>query len=373
MLELTVRTRRRPAGRLVAAGVALAILAGCAGSEDEAAPAPEPAAPAEEAPAEPEVEIVAPVVAYTSPVQASYVNTRVGPLEYGSDFGIEMTLDDLVVFDSHSTATQTALSGRADVIGGSFISHVLARESGIDLQVFCPFVSLDTLSLVGRNGVDSVDDFFDPKTRVAIDSPGGAGAMSMNALLKSQNAPGFIPDLPNVTILDSSGLRTTAFAANEVDATVIHSYQLAQVIESGEVPDGVLIATLYEDVPVFIKEAYAAPKAWLDENPESAARFCASIITANRQLTNTFSGYKAAVEKYVEKPPSEEVLEAVFKILQGGELWPVDGGLPQDAVEYMVELAVLSGGLFEGPVTQDVSTIVNRDILARAVQLADER
>ena len=33
-----------------------------------------------------------------------------------------------------------------------------------------------------------------------------------------------------------------------------------------------MIASLYEDVPVFFKEAFAAPADWLEENPDVADR-----------------------------------------------------------------------------------------------------
>lgn len=367
------------AAKLLALCLTLALVATACGGDDESVD--DPAVDAEEettqnetpedaADEESAVEMTTPRVALTSPTQPSFVNTRYGPIEFGSDFGLDMSDDAFTIFDSHSTATQTALSGRADIVGGSFISHVLVREAGQEFQVFCPFLSNDDFVLAGRNGVDSVEDLFDPETRVAVDSPGGAGAMIMNALLVANDAEGTVEDLPNTTILESSGLRTTAFASGDVDATVIHLPQFNQSLEEAE--DGVIVASLWEDVPVYIKEAFGASSQWLDENSEAAAAFCASVIKANRELPQDFDTYIEAVETYVEEPPEASELEEVFELLQNGTLWPTDGGLSQEAVEFMVDLAVQSG-LFESEPQQDLEGVVNRGILERAVELADEQ
>ena len=56
---------------------------------------------APEPPPEPEMaDLPVPRVALTSPTQPSYVETIYGPITYGSEFGLDMTLDDFTIFDS---------------------------------------------------------------------------------------------------------------------------------------------------------------------------------------------------------------------------------------------------------------------------------
>jgi ABC-type nitrate/sulfonate/bicarbonate transport system substrate-binding protein len=346
----------RPAAVLAAVGLALVVAAGCGGADGESGGESGGGG------------VAAPRVAFTSEVQASYVNTRYGPVTFGKDFGIPMAESDFQVFDSHATATQTALSGRADIVGGSFVSHVLVRQAGQDFKVFCPFVSLDDVVLVGRNGVDSIDDLFRKETRAAVDSPGGAGAMILNAMLGAANAPGTVEQLPNKKIIESSGLRTTAFASDEVDATVIHIAQYNQA--KSQVPDAKIISSLYEDVPVYIKEAFAASTGWLKEHKESAAAFCASILKANAVLKKDYGTFTAAVKQFVDKPPSETELQELFALIGKYDFWPTDGGLSEDAVSYMVQLAVTSKVL-DKPV--DAKDIVDREVLNRAVELAKQK
>ena len=55
--------------------------------------------------------------------------------------------------------------------------------------MFCPYVSMDDFVLAGANGVNNAGQLFEPSTRVGIDSPGGAGAIVLNALLSGSVSP----------------------------------------------------------------------------------------------------------------------------------------------------------------------------------------
>ncbi|KWX67402.1 ABC transporter substrate-binding protein [Mycobacterium sp. NAZ190054] len=306
-------------------------------------------------------------MAFTTDVQPTYVNTRYGPLVEGPKLNLAYTPEDLKVFESHTVATQAAMSGEAQIVGGSFISTVLLQQTGQDMKVFCPFNNSDTLALVGRNGVDSVDDLFNDSVRVATDSPGGAGAMVMDAMLEAKQAPGLLTDMPNTTILESSSLRANAFAAGQVDAAVIHLRQFDAA--KAQAPDGVVLATLADDVPDMIMQAFSAPSSWLGENKDAAVNFCASVITANRVLKGSFESFNEAVQQYVPEPPDAAQLESIYAVIERGNVWPEDGGISPEAVGYMTDLALRSGVLTE---PADNDAVVDYEILDAAVAKADE-
>lgn len=307
-------------------------------------------------------------VALTANIQPSLVPLVFGIDNYAEALGLDMTVDqNVTILDSHTTGTQTVLGGRAEVLGASVASILTVRERGEDFRIFCPYVSMDDFVLAGANGVTEIDQLFDPETRVAIDSPGGAGAIILNALLMGNGETRSIQEIPNQQILESSGLRTTAFAAGQVDATVIHEDQYTSA--ETQVPDATRIATLYEDVDVFVKEAQAAPAEWLEENRELAAQYCATTLIAMHDLKSDFGLFAEAVNTYVEEPPSEEELQVLFDLIQDYEFWPEDGGLSQESIQFMADVAVASGVLEEAP---DVSDAVDRETLDRAVELAKE-
>lgn len=310
-------------------------------------------------------EVTTPRVAFTTNPQPTYVNTWDGPITHGGQFGFDFSKDDFTIFESHSTGTQALLSGEAEVLGGSFISTAALREKGQDLRVFCPFNNADTLALVARNGITTAEQVFDPETRVATDSPGGAGSMVMNALFEALDAPGLIDDLTNTQILESSSLRANAFAADQVDVAVIHVQQFAKA--ESEVPDGVILATLADDVPELIMQAFAADASWLEANRSTAVDFCASVLLANRTLSQDYDAFVAAVNEYVSEPPATEDLEQIFDVINRSDVWPTDG-LRQSAVDYTLDLGFRSGILTE---EADGAEVADLSIVEDAVKAAD--
>ena len=310
-------------------------------------------------------------VANTSPTQPGFVPAKYGVIERGGDFGLEMTKDNFTTFDSHAVATQAALSGQADVVAGSLVSHMLLQEQGQDFKMFCPYIAQDDFVIAGANGVSEIDDLFEDGTRVALDSPGGAGDIILNAMLQASGETRTAAEIPGIQILESSGLRTTAYAAGEVDATVIHDYQYFGA--EAQATDPVIIASLFDTVPDFVKEAHAAPASWLAENQELAASYCASVLVGMRELSADFDTYKKAVESYadVEEMPDDETLRNLWESATEYGFWPGEtGGLDEENIEFMADVAVKSGLLQEAPAYEDV---VDRAILDRAIELADEQ
>lgn len=300
--------------------------------------------------------------------QASQIPLLYGVGHYGEDFALDIGVEQNVTkFDSHTDAVQTLLDGRAQVMATSFSAILDEREQGDDLKIFCPYVSMDDFVLAGANGVNTVGQLFEPSTRVGIDSPGGASAIVLNALLSGVGEPRDIPDIPTQQIIESSSARTAAWAAGDLDATVIHDTQYDGAQASVNRP--VLIATLYENAPGFIKVAQSARADWLDQNRELAARYCATTLRAMRALKGDFALFQAAVDEYVEEPPSEGSLRELFALIDQYPFWTDDGGLSDDSVKFMIDIATESGVL-SAPV--DAADVVDRETLNRAVELANQ-
>ena len=130
--------------------------------------------------------------------QASQIPLVYGVSRYAGDFGLAITVEQNVTkFDSHTNAVQTLLDGKAQVMATSFSAILDAREQGEDVKLFCPYVSMDDFVLAGAHGVNNAGQLFDPSTRVGIDSPGGAGAIVLNALLSGVGEPRDVDELPN--------------------------------------------------------------------------------------------------------------------------------------------------------------------------------
>ena len=220
--------------------------------------------------------------------------------------------------------------------------------------------------LAGAHGVKTVDQLFQPKTRVGLDSPGGAGAIVLNALLRGVGEERDIPDISNQQIIESSGDRTAEWAAGNLDATVIHEVQYDGA--EAQVDRPVRIATLYENAPDFVKAAQAANADWLDQHRELAARYCATTLRAMTTLKGDFALFEATVNDYVEDPPSAEGMRDLFELINKYPFWTEGGGLSEQSMQYMIDLSIESGVLDTGLNAADV---VDRETLNRAVELAN--
>lgn len=345
---------RRTTGRFITAVItviAVGALAGCVSS----APSGEPATG----------ETLQ--IALFSEPQASVVALHYGVDNYGGDFDLDISVDqNITIFDSNTTFVETAQAADAQVMTTSVSAILDARERGEDLKIFCPYVSLDDFVLAGANGVTTVDQLFEPSTRVGIDNPRGAGAIVLNALLSGVGETRDIPDIPNQLIIESSGDRSAEWAAGSLDATVIHEPQYDDA--EAQVDRPVRIATLYENAPKFIKAAQAAQADWLDQNRELAARYCATTLRAMKVLKGDFALFEAAVDEYVETPPSAEGMRDLFGLINEYPFWTEDGGLSESDIQYMIDVSNESG-LLTTPL--NAADAVDRETLNRAVELAN--
>ena len=307
-------------------------------------------------------------VSLTRPTQPSQLTSLFGPVHYGHEFGLDFRKEDFLIFQSHAIATQSVLANQTAILGGSLVAHLLLRERGQDFKIFCSQTNLDDFVAVGRNGVTKLEQFFDPNVRVGIDSAGGAGEIILNAMFQAAGIKKRLADIPHTRLIESSGLRTSVFVANDVDATVIHLTQFNQAAR--EIPDAAIISALFEDVPIFLKEVFAARTSWLEENQELAAAFCASVIKASRELPKDFDLFVQGVNEFVGEPPNEDLLREIFDLLGQYDFWPINGGLAPEAITMMAELAVDGGTLKEVP---NPEVVVDRRPLKRALELLGGR
>ena len=300
-------------------------------------------------------ELVVPTIGMSSSVQPSYILAMDGPLTYGEEFGLPVTADDFVSFDSHATVVQAALSGQVDIVGASTMAHLSIISQGQDFVI------------AGRGDANSIAQMTDPDVAVALDEPGGAGAAIVDAMLMAADAGFISTDLGDALIIGSSGGRTSALASGDADITAIHLYQANSV--DGETGDVNIIASLYDTVPVFMMQAYAAPADWLDENLDVAASFTAALIMSARNIHADFDTFKAAVQNYIPEPPEDATLQSIWDLASEYDFWPVNGGLEDERVQFMIDLGVAEGLVEEGLTASDV---VDRRPLEMALEMLDE-
>jgi ABC-type nitrate/sulfonate/bicarbonate transport system substrate-binding protein len=341
------------AGGIVSLGGLSALLAACGDDDDSGDSAAAGS------------KISKPKIGLSSSPQATYLPVIAGPILAGTQFGLpKMTIDDFTIFDSSTTLTQSTLSGQVNIAGQSTVAQLLLIDRGQPFKIFGSFSLSDDFVIAGRGDIKTIEQLKDPSTVVATDSPGGAGQAVFDAMLKANDAGFLVTDIPKKIVVESSGERTSALASGDCDATAIHVVQANAV--NAETGDVNIIAKLYGEVPNFMKETFSARADWLEENVETAAAVTASVIQSSRDLLKDYAAFERASNQLMEEPPPNAELEELFEIISDFEIYPVDGGITDERVQYMIDLGK-EEGIIETDLTPD--KVLDRRPLERAMEM----
>jgi NitT/TauT family transport system substrate-binding protein len=243
------------------------------------------------------------------------------------------------------------------------MAQLLLIDKGLPFKIFTPYTLSDDFVIAANDKVKTIADLKKPGVVVGSDSPGGAGTTIFDAMLKSANAGFLLSDLKKKVTIESSGERASALASGDCDATIIH---LPQAHDAGKERKVNIVARLYGEVPNFLKETYAARTDWLESNQATAAAVTASVIQSSRDLLKDYSAFDGAVKQLMEEPPDDADLQELFKILTSNDIYPVNGDLTDERVQYMIDL-----GKEEGVLKSDLTPdkVLDRRPMQRAMEL----
>ena len=306
-----------------------------------------------------------PRIAYTHPAYILALNSVAAPRDFGPRAGLSFGSQDLTFFESHSVATQSLLAGRYDVIAGSTASNLAVISRGAPLKIFLSIHNSHNLVLAAREHVNSMDQLFDPKVRVGVDSPGGAGHQALMALLKVRGIRRSWKELPNVVTLESTVARTTALANGDIDVGVINSTQWEQLNQAmpGRFKQ---LAALHEEVPNYLSLSFAARVDYLENSAEAVTRLAEALLEANRTLMTRYPTFLQAVRRYIAGGgPEEPLVRRAWSLIRQFPIWDPNGDLEDAAVDTMIDLAQ-EASLVARPLR--VAEVVDRRPLETALQ-----
>jgi ABC-type nitrate/sulfonate/bicarbonate transport system substrate-binding protein len=297
-------------------------------------------------------EIISPRFASSTSVIPIFVQQAAGPLLYGKEFGLDVPESNYQVFQSHSVAIQTVLSGDADIVAGSVFGSIAAAAQGVPVRLFSTARNRDDNVLAALSSVPSLDAIASGGDyRVTADSKGGTGYAELQAILTQNGFDQTVGSLDGFTILESSGQRQAALAAGQVDAAIMHIDQFWAV--QRENPDVHVLARSV-DSPEFPLTGYAAMVPWLAVNRVTATAIIQSLAACAKAFTESFDEYKSAVEHLIEEPPSDDDLRALWDFAVENGIWDLDGTVHEDAFDFAADLSVSAEVIFEKPDFADV-------------------
>lgn len=344
---------RKTTTRLMTAGAALAlVLAGCSagGSGESGATTLQ--------------------VTRTSTLDPGDINDVVGPIEFGEAYGVEQTIDDFETFNSHATAMQIVLSGKAQVLVGSFIASLQAVDEGLPIKVFCPKTVGFDMRIIGTGDVTSLEYLGEHlDVPAAIEGTGGSTNIQTDLVLRATGQDYSVGDLTNPIILEDSPLRVGALISGDALVSTVNNYQVPEIIEAlGEENVHILGNTLEDINPGTVLGAFAANTSWLEEHAEEAAAFCASVMEGSKALSEDLAFYQEMNDKYLTPKVEAEILQTNWEAINQNELFPYSGDevISRSGVADIVGVAQETGLISEEIAFEDVIAV---DVLERAVEL----
>jgi hypothetical protein len=302
---------------------------------------------------------------------------QVGAYRFGPEFGFsQQSIDDYQAIDSHATAAQIFLSGRADIMEGTFVVVPQLIQEGQDVKAFCP-EEVDTLEHLAGVGISDLQDITDPGIRVGVDSPGGLINYLMNHVFRAQGItndqgePLTVDDLENVKVLEDGGLRLAALVSNEIDVGSLDLFEAAELRKQvGAQGDFNVLSVTANDIDKAVGSVFLAKTEWLEEDPERAAAFCASILKGTRTAGADFDTYLEWAKETTKLEVDEEVQRAVWKFSRSKNVWPYDADpFEEDVVAEDIDVLIDSGLLEAAAADLAYEDLIYRDAVDRAVEM----
>jgi len=302
---------------------------------------------------------------------------QAGAWRFGPEFGFsEQDEGDIRAVDSHATAAQILLSGQADVLEATFIVTAQLVQQGQDVKAFCP-EEVDTQEHLVGIGISDLADITDPGIRVGIDSPGGLINYLMNhvfrarGLTNDEGEPLTVDDLENVKILEDGGLRIAALAADEIDVGSLELDDIEELKKQlGEDATINILSVTAEDIEDAVGSVLMAKTEWIEEDPERAAAFCASVLKSTRTLAADFDTYLEWATEAGALEVDKEQLRTNWEFIREHEVWPFDADvLNEEAVATDIEVLIDSGLLDESASELSFEDLVDRGPADRAVEM----
>src|SRR5690606_18457180 len=188
-------------------------------------------------------------LARASSLTPNMINDVAGPLDVGPEFGLSMEESDITTFSSSSTALQNVLSGSSTIANLATTSTLLALEEGLPVKVICPQVTTFDAQIVTTADISTLEELGENlDLPIALEGPGGAFNVLMDLVLTEQDLDYRSGDFTNVETLEDSSQRLSAMLNGDVNAAVLFTYQVNEVIaELGEENVHVL-STIAEDM-----------------------------------------------------------------------------------------------------------------------------
>jgi NitT/TauT family transport system substrate-binding protein len=311
--------------------IVLFILTACQAGASPTASAEEPPgeesaapeeSPVEEESAEPSVEPTTFTVGFTSiglssvPFLAAIDDLR--------DQGHEIDTPELA---ESELVTEGVAQGEFMFGSGANNSSLAAIEQGAEIN-WVVDRTLNEWQVYARDGIEGCEQLV--QSRVAIHSPGSvSGAMLRDWV--NNNCP---DETYEPLIIEGSQNRLAALLADQIDASPVEFGDALILEEEGGFHR---VVSFSEDLPELHPTSVYGNTDWMSDNPEVTQALIVALLEQHRRI-NSEDGYLYQLyQEYLPEEAAGESGEAIAQAYVDAGIFPDDGGLNEEAIQYTID------------------------------------
>lgn len=237
-------------------------------------------------------------------------------------------------------------NGRFQFGGGAFPGWAVGVQQGADVEIITQR-RLNDWQVYGLRDIESCEDL--GGRTVAIHSESSISAAMLRDWVDTE-CPG---TEPNYVIIAGSENRYAAMIAGEVDASPVELVDALHLED--EAGDRFHQLTSFsESLPDLAATVQAVNKSWADENPGVVRDLIAALLEQHRLVAADPNYLYELADRYpesVSEPPTQTAVERY------AALFPVNGGLTEDILEYTIGFFTNTEHLEEGVTPADIADL----------------
>jgi len=225
--------------------------------------------------------------------------------------------------------TQGVASGEFAFGSGANNATLAAVEQGASLKAIVARVN-NEWTMYARNSITDCAGL--GGQRLAIHSEGAVStAMVRNYI--AENCDG---TEPNYLVIPGSPARLAALLADEIDASPLELSDSITV--DNEASDRFsLLSSFAEDLPNLQTTSIYVNGDFAEENPGTVLALVRAVITINREIEGDAARLQEIAEEFVPQAINPDTIEAASERYVDLGMFPPDGGLTDDRMQYTSE------------------------------------
>lgn len=231
-------------------------------------------------------------------------------------------------------SVEGAASGEFQFSHGTSQSTMLVVQQGAPLVWLTERVA-NEWTLFARNDITSCEDL--DGRRTAIHSEGAVSTAMVRAWIED-TCPG---TEPQYVVIPGSPNRAQALLSDQIDVSPVELSEAVGLERDAGDRFGIL-TNFSTDLPDLVAATLYVRQDFADEYPEAVGELVQRQLEQNQRVAEE-DGYLAELIREYIPEFEEDLIEPVATAYVDGEMFPVDGGLTEDSVQFTIDFFTDAG------------------------------